>query len=101
MTRETVEEMIAAALGRAALNPRTALLAKNDKWRLDQCQKKIEVLEHQCDEALEKIKTLENERDAALERVTVAENEAEEAWEDAEESPTQHCCPQTLKLGLR
>ncbi|RBR25190.1 uncharacterized protein FIESC28_02098 [Fusarium coffeatum] len=79
MTRETVEEMIAAALSRAALNPRTAVLNENDQGHFDQYQKKIAVLEHQRDEALEKVKALENERDGPLSKIAVLEKERDEA----------------------
>ncbi|KAH7179135.1 uncharacterized protein B0J16DRAFT_386959 [Fusarium flagelliforme] len=75
MTRETVEEMIAAALSRAALYPRTAARTENDKGRLDQYQTKIVVLEHQRDEALGKITALENERDEALKSNKVLSDE--------------------------
>ena len=100
MTRETVEEMIAAALSRAALNPRTVARTENDKGRLEQYQKKIAVLEHQRDEALqrnavvedehlqdlEKIKVLADERDEAFETIKVLQTERDEALDKADQA---------------
>ena len=81
LTRETVEEMIAAALDRASLNPRTVVDSEAEQALLDQYQKKIACLEHQRDEDLVKIQNLKHDLEKNLHEVTLAKSKAVAARE--------------------
>jgi len=74
VTRETVEEMIAAALNR-----QTVVRIEAEKALLGQYQNKIAFLERERDEALERIQNLEED----LQEVTMAENKAKVVRDDA------------------
>lgn len=81
MTRETVEEMIAAALNRVSLNPRTAVDSEAEQALLDQYQKKIAVLEKERDETFKEIANLECQRDGAFAATKILSREKDEALE--------------------
>ncbi|KAJ4135200.1 hypothetical protein NW768_004821 [Fusarium equiseti] len=81
MTRETVEEMITAALNRQAV-----VRTEKENELLYEVQKKVAVLEHQRDEALEKNAVVEDEHFEALEKIKIFENERDEALEQVTEA---------------
>ena len=74
VTRENVEEMIAAALDRQMV-----IRTQTDEKGLDQYQKKIAVLENERDETSKKIANLEGQRDGAFAATKILSREKDEA----------------------
>lgn len=104
MTRETVEGMIAAALDRASLNPRTAVDSEAEQALLVQYQKKIAVLENERDETFKKIANLEGQRDGAFAATEILSREKDEAIEKIaaleKQRDEDHATIQALDEGL-